>query len=118
MKTGTARVIGVVVASIDMNFLETTARIEAQAALVNPKTGGTIGWMKERNWSPTTMEKVRELRDAMEADLAKNLFEETTGDAFPVTQDAPRDVATGAGSPPVGGIGEHLGEGGDGQQIG
>lgn len=118
MKTGTARVLGVVVASIDMNFLETTARIETQAALVNPKTGGTVGWLKERNWSPATMEKVRELRDAMEADLAKNLFEETTGDAFPVTQDAPRDVTTSAGSPPAGGIGEHLGEGGDGQQIG
>lgn len=109
MKTGTARVLGVVVASIDMNFLETTARIEAQAALVNPKTGGTVGWLKERNWSPTTMDKVRELRDAMEADLAKNLFEEPASDGlFPTTTPMTSDVATDAGSP--GGIGEHLGK--------
>jgi len=110
MRTGTPKTTGIVVGEFTVSFLEPTAKLEAQVAFVDTTRGNTYGWTKERNWSAETMGKLKELRDAMETDIARNFF--TEGADAPVGS-ARQDTASGVGPPPaekVGGLSEWLGE--------
>jgi hypothetical protein len=48
----------------------------ARAAFVNTNSGATYGSTTCRTWSPTTLEKLAELRQAMEEDIASLVFEQ------------------------------------------
>lgn len=71
------------VAEITLNVAEATSSITAKAAFVNTTTGQTHGWTTGRSWSEETLQKVRELREAMERDLERLHFED--GASSPTT---------------------------------
>jgi len=79
MKTGTMKADAVIVGELAASFLGTTIKFTAKAAFANVATRETHGWTENSNWSPATMQKLRELKEAMEEDLAKAHF--VTADA-------------------------------------
>ncbi len=90
------------VAEITITVIETPSVISAKAAFVNTETGNTHGWTTCKSWSADTLEKLRELREFMERDIAAIHF---------------TDGAIGPGATTSGGgiretfkgLGEHLG---------
>ena len=101
---GTLRADGLAVARITVDFLVNPVKVHALAALIHTEGGQTLGWSEGEasTWSPETMKKLQELRDAMEGDLAGRLFHERQ-DGSAVTDTAPSGMN-------LGGLGEHLGE--------
>ena len=95
MKHGTLKADAVVIGEIEVNLLAPTAKVHAKAAFVSTTTGQTHAWTTHTNWSPDTMRKLAELREAMEEDIAAEHFE---GGG----QDRPRTARE------EGGLGEHL----------
>lgn len=106
MIPGTPKFNGLVVAEISVDFLKSTAK--AKAAFINTLTGETHGWTEGSNtiWSEQTKIKLRDLREAMEADLAVVHF----GDAV-----RPNTPASSSPFPTKDGLGEHLGS--DAEQV-
>lgn len=100
MIIGVAAFDGLAVGELTATFMGPSLKLTAKAAFVASKTGHTHGWTSNEQWSPTTIEKLKELRAAMEQDLARVHFGEvdtaqaSPGMAFP--------------APPPGGIGEHV----------
>ncbi len=103
--TGTPAFDAVTVLKIDpINFADKTAPITAHAAFINTGTGSTYGQTTCRVWSQRTLEKVEELRQLMEEDVAKLVFTHRV-EARPVELSDP------------GGIGEDLRNSGDAPQA-
>ena len=75
---GTLNADGLAVARITVDLLQQQPKVDALAALINTKTGKTLAWANAEGgmWSNDTMAKLRELREAMEDDMAKALFSE------------------------------------------
>jgi len=105
MRKGTLKPNALAIASLEADFINPpTGKMTAKAAFVNLETGATHGWTTHQTWSPSTIQKLRELKDAMEADMAAAHFleagiEEPGGITMPATSS--RVVSPG-------GLGEHL----------
>lgn len=108
---GTPRANALVVAQIQVDYLRNPVRVTALGALVDEKTGRTLGYTNGDGgtWSNETLEKLNALREAMEHDLASKVF--TEGPSRGVVQPEKRGLAV------VGGLGEHLGDGADAPSI-
>ena len=99
MKKGTLRPNGITLASFEADFVNPpTGKMTAKAAFVNSETGATHGWTTQQIWSPATIQKLGELKEAMEVDLAGAHFVNGEEDAGP----APRQQGLSTG------LGEHL----------
>jgi hypothetical protein len=85
-----------------IDYREGSPSLVGHAAFVNTKTGKTHGKTTLRQWSKPTLQKLEELRLAMEEDMAKANFV-TAG------EDAPRQLSEHE----PGGIGEHVGPAAD-----
>jgi hypothetical protein len=101
MIRGNPRFDGVALGEGSFSFLGSNAVLEGKGAFVNTRTGDTHGWTKNTQWSPQTIEKLKELRALMEVDLG-NLHLESGGEVL-VTA-ARTDSGTGPG-----GLDDHLG---------
>lgn len=66
----TVRFNGIALGELSVQFLESPAVIKAKAAFINTQTGATHGWTTNHQWSPRTIEKLKELRILMEEDIA------------------------------------------------
>ena len=108
MVTGTPKFNGLTIATMTADFTNPTVKLECQAAFVSSSTGRTHGWSIGQSWSRETIQKLGELRDLMERDLAHLHFSD--GDYT-----NPTTSATGVTAP--GGIGEHLGVGPGGEDV-
>jgi len=99
----------VAVLDIDaISFIGPSIHLVAHAAFVNTNTGDSYGETTCTNWSPNTFEKLKELRAAMELDVAAKVFETDTVGAL-----AGSPVAASVGD----GIGEHAGIATDTEQA-
>lgn len=79
--------------------------IVAHGAFVNTTNGNTYGKTSCQRWSKVTLDKIAELRAAMEEDLARLVFVQPQGTLPSLEQAEP------------GGIGEDLRGNGDAQQV-
>ncbi len=108
---GTLKADGLTVARINIDFLQNPVKVHALAALVMTQGGQTLGWTEgdAGTFSPETMEKLQELRLAMEQDLAKRAF----------VEQAAVSGATQRGNQGIdmGGLGEHVGTSVDAPSI-
>lgn len=93
MKTGTFKLDGIALYSIKYEALPTGV-LKGHLALVNSKTGASMGSAEHTKWSPKTREALAALIEAMEEDIAGAFFESY-------------QPAGGAEEP--GGLGEYLG---------
>lgn len=100
---------GIALGELSVNFLESPAKVVAKGAFINTTTGQTHGWTTCHQWSPDTIEKLRELRALMERDMAALHF--VDGAVSPMGS-----PTTGGGGLKDGfkGLGERLGAGDDG----
>lgn len=63
-------------AEVSIDFRQAGARLEAKAAFINTATGRTHGWTNmTAGWSKTTYEALRQLQEAMAADLHRVHFD-------------------------------------------
>ncbi len=108
---GTLNADTIKVARITVDMLQQTPSIDVLAALVNEKTGQTLAWANSdgARWSPATLEKLRELREAMEEDMGKALFIDHVVER--------RRASGGRGVRMEGGLGEHLSDGTEAPSI-
>jgi hypothetical protein len=74
MIRGIAKFDAIAVGEFTVNFLGPTTKVTAKAAFVATESGFTHGWTTNESWSPETIQKLRELRQAMETDLARIHF--------------------------------------------
>ena len=100
MIKGAPKFNAIAVGELHADFTKTTTHLEGTAGFVDNETGETHGWTKGdgKVWSRTTMLKLKELREAMERDLAKLHF--TDGSIE-------HEGATGKRGLDLGGIAEH-----------
>lgn len=101
---GTLKASQLAVAQMTLDLTKSPVRIEVMAAMIDPDTGNTVAWVPCRGnlWSTETQAALRTLLDAMENDIARSVLQATS-----VTS------RTNVASAPLGGLGEHLGDGGD-----
>ena len=99
MIAGTPKFDGITLGEFTASFLGPpgATHLEAKSAFVSTSTGHTHGWTKTTSWSPETLAKLAELKEAMERDVAKVHF---GGDAVGPSR---ADQAV-----PVAGLGEFL----------
>jgi hypothetical protein len=76
MREGTPNFDGILVGEFSVSFIESPSVLSAKAAFVNKTTGHTHGWTSNAQWTPATLRKLQELREAMEEDLAEIHFRE------------------------------------------
>ncbi len=90
------------VARIDVDRLANPEKVHVTAALIDNSTGRTTAWTTgdASMWSRETMQKLKELYEAMEEDMAKHLLSEHGVSDGKATRAKPRSVS---------GIGERLG---------
>jgi hypothetical protein len=69
MIRGTPKFDGVAVLEGTFSFLASATALTGKAAFTNSRTGDTHGWTQNTQWSPATIEKLKELRASMEVDL-------------------------------------------------
>jgi hypothetical protein len=106
MIKGVTKFDGVAVGEFTAVFTGPTLDFRAKAAFVDSKTGETHGWTTNQTWSPTTITKLKELREMMEVDLGMKHLE-SGGELTPNT------ISPQRGSPHIPtGLGEHVNEGG------
>lgn len=107
MIRGQPKFDGLAVAKFNVSFLGSTLEFVAEAAFTDSKTGQTHGWTRNTQWSPATIEKLKELRALMETDLG-GLHLDGGGEVLV----GPTTVMNAArrGLAPDGGLGEHLGD--------
>jgi hypothetical protein len=106
MIRGNPKFDSITVAKFDVSFLGPTLTFSAEAAFANSQTGQTHGWTRNTQWSPTTIEKLKELRSLMELDLgAMHLTGGGEVLVGPSSVAAPRSF-----TPEGGGLGEFLGD--------
>lgn len=104
MIKGVVRFDGLTISNIMVDFTKQQLHIEATAAFVDSNTGETHGWTKAggRVWSKESMQKLKELTELMERDLANLHLTETSG--------APKE-GSNLITRNLGGISEHIGTG-------
>lgn len=108
MRKGTLKPNSITLASFEADFFNPpTGKMTAKAAFVNTESGATHGWTTHQTWSPSTIQKLHELKEAMETDLAAAHFLDGA------SEEAPSSKPTGL----AGGIGEHLASGEDAESI-
>lgn len=100
MKKGTLKADGIVVGELNVSFLGPALTFEAKIAFVNSKTGATHGWTQHKQWSKTTLQKLEQLREAMDEDVAAAHLEE-----FSTVREGTTSIPL-----PDAGLGEHLAE--------
>jgi len=108
MVRGTAKFDGIAVGEFSVNRLGPTIKMQAKAAFVGSQSGQTHAWTTNDEWTPATIEKLRDLLTAMEMDLARIHFAESN----PVPTSANPWQGEQRGS----GLGEFLSEG-EGRSI-
>lgn len=96
------------VGELTVNFMEAPAVVSAKAAFVSQRSGTTHGWTTCRQFSPDTIEKLRELRLLMERDIGRIHF---TDDDEALSETTTTDGG-GKGQPSQG-LGEYFGPGED-----
>ena len=101
MIRGTPQFDGIAAGEVSMNFMGASFRMTAKAAFVNSKTGQTHGWTTHETWSPAIIEKVKELRALLEAEIAQSHFSDVDGARTP-------GIKFTKESEPPAGLGEHL----------
>lgn len=69
-----AKFNAVSVGEISVNFIEQPSKVLVKGAFINTENGQTHGWTTCSQWSPDTVEKLRELRMLMERDMAELHF--------------------------------------------
>ncbi len=89
------------VGEITVNLLADPKEVRVKAAFVDTERGDTYGWSMRSGWSEQTEQKFRAFIGALEAELEGVVFANEGG-----VRVEPGRIA----SPPVGGLGEHLGE--------
>jgi hypothetical protein len=87
------------------SFSALGAALNVKAAFVDTKVGHTHGWTTGTGsiWSKQTMDILNQLRDSMEADLARLHFEDGT------IETVVKSSGVSTPSPAPGGLSEHLG---------
>lgn len=110
MKLGVPKFSGIALAKATLDFLRPTAGVAAQLAFVDPRTGTTYGWTSFSSWSPATMKKLQELREAMEQDAANFFFSEgSTASEEQAAVSLPGSAGMSEPSLPPG-LGDYLGD--------
>lgn len=105
MIKGTPKFDGLAVTKMELDFIKNPIHIEVSAAFVNSKTGDTHGWTRSSGgWSEETRALIKQLREAMERDMASSHLTDADT-AAPTTGKA--GITLG---PTTGGLGEHLGD--------
>lgn len=106
---GTLKADGLAVAKITIDFLHNPVKVHALAALVHTKGGQTLGWTEGTGatFSTETMQKLQELRTAMENDIARGVF----------TEGAVAEAVETSSGIKLGGLAEHLGNTSDPPSI-
>lgn len=102
MKKGIPKIDGIAVGEFEGNFLGPSPRLKAKAAFVDSHNGSTHGWTTCEQWSPTTIQKLKEFRAAMEEDLAGLHFQDSDSEFVDTS-----DVSSRSAEAPTG-LGEHL----------
>ena len=107
MRKGILKPNAIAIASFEADFINPpTGKMTAKAAFINTESGASHGWTSHQIWSPSTLAKLKELKDSMEADLADAHFHEGGDEPG---QHGPRGLSP---TPPrqngAGGLGEHL----------
>jgi hypothetical protein len=110
MINGSPKFNGMAMGEGKFSFLGTTIHLEGKAAFIDNRTGQTHGWTHNTSWSKDTIDKLMELRAAMEVDLGR-MHLDGGGEVLVVTGKAQAPVLSGGGD----GLGEFLG--GGAQQI-
>lgn len=99
----------VAVLEIDaINFVHTNVQLVAHAAFINTDNGNTYGETTCTHWSQNTIDKLHQLREAMEYDVGAMVFQ---NDAAVVQAGGPVASQTGDG------IGEYAGTREDAEQA-
>jgi len=77
MINGSPKFDGLAIGNIEADFTKQTIQLKAVAGFVNTTTGDTHGWTRGEGgvWSTDTLQRLKELREAMERDLANLHFE-------------------------------------------
>lgn len=76
MIQGTPKFNGLVIANFEaVTFGPEKGKLKAKAAFINSETGHTHGWTTRDKWSPAVLQKMQELAEAMEAELASVHFD-------------------------------------------
>lgn len=79
---GTPKFDAVALMEIDaIKFTSEDKALVAHGAFIDSKRGATYGRTTCRRWSPRTLEKLEELRQSMEQDMAELVFELEPHDA-------------------------------------
>ena len=104
----TAKFDGMAIGELSVNFIESPAKVVAKGAFIDRQTGQTHGWSTNHQWSPDTIEKLRELRMLMERDMEAIHFAD--GSVGPIS---PTTGGGGLGDS-FKGLGERLGATDDG----
>jgi hypothetical protein len=109
MQSGTPKFNAIAALEGSFSFSALGAALNVKAAFVDTKTGHTHGWMTGAGltWSKQTMDALNQLRDSMEADLARLHFEDGT------VGTVEKSSGVSSPSPALGGLNEHLGSGGE-----
>ena len=102
MINGSPKFNGMAMGEGKFSFLGTTIHLEGKAAFIDNRTGQTHGWTHNTSWGKDTIDKLMELRAAMELDLGR-LHLEGGGEKLVTTSKPP--ALTGGGD----GLGEFLG---------
>jgi hypothetical protein len=87
-----------------ISFASTDIPLVAHAAFINTETGATYGETTWRRWGKDTMDKLAELRSAMELDVAGGVFK-SNSTSGPLSK-----------APPIG-IGEQATGGMEAEQV-
>lgn len=100
---GTLKADGIAVCRIEIDYLTNPVKIKALAGFTVEATGQTVGWVDAgaNAWSEATLQKLRELRQLMEEDLARALF---------VGGGSGSEVTSRSNGLIPSGLGEHLGD--------
>lgn len=108
MIKGSPKFDSLTVAKLSVSFLGPTLDFVGEAAFADSQTGQTHGWTRNTQWSPETINKLKELRAQMEVDLGQ-LHLSGGGE---VLVGPAATVSPGRGLAPESGLSEHLGKDG------
>lgn len=74
---------------VTINLLGPTLSMVAKAKLVSTKNGASYGSTTIQHWSPTVVEKLKELQALMERDIETAIFVDGDTESYPTTTFVP-----------------------------
>ncbi len=75
MIRGTIKADGLAVMRVEIDLAANPSKVKVVAAFINETLGNSVGFTESAGpWSPETLQKIRDLRDAFESDLARDLL--------------------------------------------